>query len=671
MMNKTTLSLLALLTLLSGVFLSSCRQEEAILGEDNFILAFTLTSDGKKYEGVMDGENNIRIMLPFEIDLEGATAEYKLSEGARIIPDPRHVKDWNSEQAFNVISQNNQSRTYVIRLVHNLPEADGDVKLTNDDEVAAFVTQGINHIKGRLIIGGTSREDSVTNIDALTSIKKVDYDIIVTSRYVGNDLSGLRNVKEIGGLTINREVPNLLQVELKSLEKVYGSIYVVNDIVHTLSLPKLSSINGDIRLNLGGVEAIDFPALKSVRTLSIWGGKISSVKARELTEVRQDLDLSRLNSVGFLDVPRLKSVNGSVTISGFKALNSATLPQLEKIGGHLTIQNNDNMGDVSLPSLTSVHSLIIQGNKHLTSLNLECLTSVAQDVKIVNAAIKSLHQVAIKNIGGALELSNLSELEGVKSFVDQMENIGGDIKLGKVDLSEGIDLRRFTSKSISLSDLPALGDLILPVELESLNITGKHNAYWIQVPVISGLKTVGKLTCSNIGYEELQEELTMPDLEKAETLSLSIHNVRTLSFPKLRSLNTLSLGIVQFPFSNDKENGIMTERVSAPLLETIADKMDFNAPHLKELDMPSLKSVKQMDWVVYWPFNQNLTCTDLNGLSALEHVESINFSSLKAFMDYSFARKAVENGSLKSVSTSRNAYNPTLQDLIEGKYVKP
>lgn len=31
---------------------------------------------------------------------------------------------------------------------------------------------------------------------------------------------------------------------------------------------------------------------------------------------------------------------------------------------------------------------------------------------------------------------------------------------------------------------------------------------------------------------------------------------------------------------------------------------------LKELDMPSLKSVKQMDWVVYLLFNQNLTCTD-------------------------------------------------------------
>lgn len=671
-MNKIAKILLPLFATLGVFTISSCSKSDLILGEDNYILGFSLSADGTTYNGVFDGDNNIRIDLPFDIDLEQATVDYKISERARIIPDPHKVSNWNSEQAFKVISENGQSRTYVIRLIHEMPVMDGDVVLTNDDEVAEFAKKGINHIKGRLFIGGTAKGDSVKSIDALTSLQKVDYDIIISHRFIGSNLSGLRNIKEAGGLIIKSDVPNIIHMELKSLENVYGSISITNDVIKLVNMPKLAQINGDLILSIGGVEALELPALTQARSVSISGGKMTALKMRQLTTIKDELELTKLNSLGFLDISKLKSIkNGSLKISRFGSLFSFSLPQLESVGKDVLIQGNNSLGEVVLPELTRANNIDIQGNKHLSILNLEKLTSISGNLIISNAIIKSLNQVALHKIAGKLELNQLLELETIIPFINQLKEVG-EFKFKEVDISENLDLSALNPKRIAFEELKKIGNLILPTKLESLTITSKYGEYWDDVPTFSGLREAGDVKFSNIGYTETKELFELPDLEVVTgSISISMHNTRVISLPKLRTTNTLSLGIVHFPFNEDKENGIMNEKLSCPLLETVAEQIDFNSPHLAEVELPRLKSIKKLQFSVYWPFNQNLVCTDLNKISSLESIEEINISSLKAFTDFSFLKKAVDNGSLKTVKTGGNAYNPTLTDLQEGKFKQP
>ena len=169
-MIKTKHFVFALLTAL--LFTACSKTDEPFTGKDNYISSFSL-KQGETVLNAVISDKVITVSAPEGMTLAGATASVKLSENAKIYPDPSSITDWNDEALFAVTAYNGTQIRYKYTVVRNSIDEKGTVVLETQADVDAFGTKGITAIGGNLVIGRTTGVDSISSLAPLFQLKEI------------------------------------------------------------------------------------------------------------------------------------------------------------------------------------------------------------------------------------------------------------------------------------------------------------------------------------------------------------------------------------------------------------------------------------------------------------------------------------------------------------------
>ena len=114
--------------------------------------------------------------------------------------------------------------------------------------------------------------------------------------------------------------------------------------------------------------------------------------------------------------------------------------------------------------------------------------------------------------------------------------------------------------------------------------------------------------------------------------------------------------------------------MSFPNLEKVTGRLRLFGKFLETIHLPKIKTVGRLEIGGSYSGWQNEKLTNVDFLSTLNSVETLEIKFCKFLTDYSGLKKAVESGGInESIWNKRtvhsNAYNPTFDDLKAGKYV--
>ena len=294
--------------------------------------------------------------------------------------------------------------------------------LTTDEEVRAFAEKNISRIRGNLIIGKESGADSIKNIDALTYLKKVDYRVIINPTYKGRDLSGLRNVTEVGELRIN-DNKFVQDLTLKSLQIVYEDLFIKTDTLREIHFPELVRINGNVRIEASRITGLDLPRLETVSGFSLKGDRLSLLRAKKLEGITGDFTLENLPALTRIDLPKLQQVTGNVTMKGLNTLGTFSLPVLKTVEGNFTLENSPAIVEFFIPSLERTRSFKISNNVKLSRMMVPKIEEADGDFMLSGCPFDNLNQVSVKVINGKLSLIRLTSLQDVNRFSSRCKRL--------------------------------------------------------------------------------------------------------------------------------------------------------------------------------------------------------------------------------------------------------
>ena len=663
-------SIQASLLLLLVLSVTACKEkiETPFSGNDNRILELSLTDTKEHtYVASLADENTWQIMIPSDADLSNAKVSYRISDQAQIMPKPTEIDNWNNDQAFQVRSYSGERRTYLVQIIREYGEVPNSVKLTTDEEVKAFVAKGISHIEGHLIIGAPIGADSISNVDALTSLEKVDYDIIVNPTYKGEDLSGLRNVKEAGGVILRSQ--KLKDATFKNLNVVYDNVDITGNALTKFGMPNATQINGKLKVNKVACNEIDLPLMETIGAVEIsFCDFVSTVTLRNLKSISGDLVIKNLNKLGTLTAPKLETINGNMTFNNLHVFGVLSLNKLVSVenvaflGVNITelyLNELKRCGELSI-NATSLRTLIAP---HLKEIN--------GNFSLVGCGVSNLNQLGVEKIYGKLSFSNLSNLQDIENLCRQLKEVK-EVSLIDVNADGKWSFSNSGVQKINIERCRNVEELILPKVMTKIEIKGDGMMQLKQLIKMSGIEEVSEnFIISNYHLATPQEIQIL--LTKAGEIKVGCSNILSLSFPLLEEAKNIEYNYIPAAYDGKKKEiqaQYAMQKLAAPKLQSV-QKMSFNLHDLEMLDMPQLKTIKERLTVqCHYPKNANSVLKNLNGLSALENIKEIQFNNLIVFNDYSFLKKAVANGSLTSVKINGSFYQPSLEDLKAGKFIQ-
>lgn len=661
------------------VSLTSCEDDDSLFsGNENYITSFRLVQQGDSYAGIIKGDSLI-LSIPENLSLEGAIMEILCSENARISPDPGEVEDWGKLQNFTVTAYNNTQRVYKYIVRRTLTGSEGDVRLTSVEDLEAFAAQGINKVNGNLVIGkeeGTVKEDSLTSLAALASLKEVVGTVTINPTYAGTSFAGLENLEQVGGLVMGRVIQNatiglrwIREIELPNLKKVASELTFRADTVETLSLPALEKVGRNLSIQIKDVKDIDFSALSvigenlsmkvngvlnapeklSFPKLSLIGNQLAlsnvyRVKELAFPELKSAtaIKLEQMNAVETLDFTQLEQVADYFELWWTHQVKEMNFPSVKSLGG-FKIYYIQNLEKVSLESLTEVglRGFSIDASDKIQELSLPALTRVKGDFVLTRMAITEVSSLrALKEVDGNFDFSSMSALTVFDGFPNLTINGIPGISFSGIE----------EVQNVSVSNMPA-------------TITGRVEYNF------PGLKKIGTLSVSQ-AYGASLGVLRFPDLtEISGKLTLSEgfgQKVQPTEFPVLRIVNNMTYtGIcdaLRFPALEEVtgELNIKTSYVNGSLVSM-----------LQEIYTPVLKKVGILVLTTYSK-NQDSWCnnvlTNLDCFRALENVGVINIEYQLGLVSFKGLEKAI--GGLTDDTSwvvGHNAYNPTFEQAKNGE----
>ena len=661
------------------VSLTSCEDDDSLFsGNENYITSFRLVQQGDSYAGIIKGDSLI-LSIPENLSLEGAIMEILCSENARISPDPGEVEDWGKLQNFTVTAYNNTQRVYKYIVRRTLTGSEGDVRLTSVEDLEAFAAQGINKVNGNLVIGkeeGTVKEDSLTSLAALASLKEVVGTVTINPTYAGTSFAGLENLEQVGGLVMGRVIQNatiglrwIREIKLPNLKKVASELTFRADTVETLSLPALEKVGRNLSIQIKDVKDIDFSALSVIgENLSMKVNGVLNAPEKlsfpKLSLIGNQLALSNVYRVKELAFPELKSAT-AIKLEQMNAVETLNFTQLEQVAdyfelwwthqvkemnfpsvkslGGFKIYYIQNLEKVSLESLTEVglRGFSIDASDKIQELSLPALTRVKGDFVLTRMAITEVSSLrALKEVDGKFDFSSMSALTVFDGFPNLTINGIPGISFSGIE----------EVQNVSVSNMPA-------------TITGRVEYNF------PGLKKIGTLSVSQ-AYGASLGVLRFPDLtEISGKLTLSEgfgQKVQPTEFPVLRIVNNMTYtGVcdaLRFPALEEVtgELNIKTSYVNGSLVSM-----------LQEIYTPVLKKVGILVLTTYSK-NQDSWCnnvlTNLDCFRALENVGVINIEYQLGLVSFKGLEKAI--GGLTDDTSwvvGHNAYNPTFEQAKNGE----
>ncbi|RNC64500.1 hypothetical protein D7D25_11385 [Proteiniphilum sp. X52] len=677
------------------LFTFAACEKDPFNGTDNHMLEFSLQqADGTTYGGEIAG-NTVQLYIPSSVDKADLTAKYVLSELATVSPDPATVKDWSTEQTFTVTSFNGAQRQYSVKVATKDVMLGESVYLRTDKDVEEFAAKKIEIINGNLIIGAPAGTDSISNIDALAGLKEVRYKLTVNPTYKG-DLQALQNLKSIGSLLVNGSPKQL----------------------KTIELPKLEYIRGALSLQSDSIAKIGFPALVSVENISMTSVGLTEFSTPELRVM--DNFNCRLPQLDKLDMKKVETIargfnlNGGFSWQDYKqvtpTIKELLLPALTRCEG-MTIGTFLALETIDVSKLTQTNAITFSNLPAVTTIKLNELNTITTNLHAeTNMSTHANPQLAIfeapklETVGGEMNLEAFVNLKTVKfpmlktadKFriltsvqhwdMGKLEEVGilyaynyvpsifknlkkiGSLSMDKSPYEGEMDLSHIefgNSISIIMRDAG-----ITAIKLPK-TFNGNEGLFEINLASNPSIKTLPQIT----GLEECKrfqisnapgvDEVVLPSsLRKvSEQLSISA-GARSVSGERLQEIGALTLSA----------NNLTS--MSFPNLETVTGKLSLFGKFLESIQLPKLTSVGRLEIGGSYSGWQNEKLTNLNFLSTLSSVGTLEIKFCKFLTDYSGLKKALDSGSITAENWTAktvhdNAYNPTFEDLKAGRYVKP
>lgn len=368
-------------------------------------------------------------------------------------------------------------------------------------------------------------------------------------------------------------------------------------------------------------------------------------------------------------LPALESVVGTASFSDMSSIGSLAMTELHSVGG-LTIKNCKEISIVELPGLISCGETSVDANK-VNKLNIASLKDVLGDMTLSNLLIEELDLSQINFNGNTLTLqcARLNKIVGPETFNGSLLLLPKSCRLTEFTL-EGISNIQgdFQCKDYSyvkefvMPFIRVAGDMTIALNSGSVNTAAEIEFPKLQE--IGGTLTLGSNSnANNIAFPSLKKILgscsvTTTDLKNDieftnlesigtdgadEQIKFEIEATNILC-PKLKTINgKFDIATSSFMF------GMEVDKVSYPNVESISENLSITCPYsdfgsngILSIDFSGLKSVK--------------------GISISGQGDVTDFSSFK----YLFENNVLTGESQWSVREC--AYNPTYQDMKNGKY---
>jgi hypothetical protein len=349
----------------------------------------------------------------------------------------------------------------------------GNVRISNQQELNDFIDQKITQINGHLTIGHEATEspvsnDEISDISGLNILSEISGNLTILGNNELTNLGGLENLKQVGGQLIIAFNPKLVQIDaLEALENISGALrlefndnlsnvealnnlrgissfnFIRNPLVTKLFQFSPNTLLNEVKI-AGNERLSDLTGLRQASMVSLQIAANAS-----LTDLRGLEATTHLNSLSILQNKTLASLNGLDNLRriehALQIEENSVLTDLEGMGQleHgpviLKVVKNEKLQSIDRFSMTPTAStefisVNIQSNPELTSIApLKELTTLDQvqiydNQKLTNLEpLRNLRHVKHLNIIFNGSLTNLVGLEQLREV--EILNISGNRNL--------------------------------------------------------------------------------------------------------------------------------------------------------------------------------------------------------------------------------------------------
>ncbi|MFV0538463.1 MAG: hypothetical protein ACK5M3_14010 [Dysgonomonas sp.] len=694
-----------LLSLLGTIFFSACGDDSDFNGSDSYVTSFQLKQGDITLNASISADQ-ILITAPDNLSLSGATVNFVVSENASIDPKPETITDWDTDRSFVVTAHDGTKSTYNYHVQRNASSLEGDIVLLTQEAVEEFAALKLTQVNGNLTIGASTGADSIHSLKSLSGLKTIGFSIIINPTYAGKNLEGFENIEKIGSLQIG-DVKQLKNVDFPKLKSIMTDLNIVRGSVKYLNFPELKNIDKGLQIQYTDtLTSMSFPKLQSVV---------------ENVNIEASWSTNKLEAVNF---PSLEKVGGKLNVSQWQQVTEVKFPLL-KNAVTLSVLSLAKAKTVSFPQLASVYDMTVSACYVLTDMDFSSLKTVSGNFRIENISIanmgglkalssitgefyasnlsglKSSKEMALKSVGGRIYISSWPLLEDNIDGLASLNQIGGDIIISQIPFKKFSGFSLTKANKISLYGYV---ETINEIDLRNVTMTGLELSN-----ISSAFALKGKDVCdfdvtwsdcniaSLVGFKELkslnfsinedsQTEATLNIEKVSNNLTFSTYYLQKASLPNLKEVGgTFNLSSppkeIELPLLAKLGSGNLTvssmKKFSLPSLKTVEGNLtivsgNYNGDELEEISMPLLTTVNgTLDVSGYSNYYGNTKLKNLNGFSALTSVKGIKIAYNTSLTDFSGLKNILSSITASSWSVTYNAYNPTFQDMQDGKYVKP
>lgn len=704
------------------LLVSSCRKEDnTFKGTDNIIASFQLKKGDLVLKAAITPDS-ISVIAPENMVLTGVAATVVLSERAKISPDPAGIEDWSIAHEFVVTSYSGAKRTYRYSVTRNVIAADGDILLVRQADVDSLAALGVSKINGNLTVGQKTGADSIYSLAALSAITNITGSLVINPTFAGHNLAGLQNVESVGSLLFGPAfgtytVGVLTFIDTLSLPKLntVRTDFVLNgNGFKVLDMPSLKNVDGSLQfLYLDSITQIKLPVLEqALGSLIILGS-------------------GQENKLSSIEFPALKKA-GDIQVAQLPNLNSISFTAL-KDAQSFVITNNQKLTAINAAAVTAVYGNVDFSNDGLvTKLELVALEKIAGNFTIENLfALENLDGLSVlKSVGGQLRLNNLSALTAWNGL-KKLETISGNCQLMGIPLLNdpnleglqslmhvggdmmmyGVAFKKFTGfKLTKLKFLNIYGSDDSPIE--SIDISGVD----VQERIVIGnmpkqVKLKGKDVCTAAlflegaavsieGFKEVKDMTftyylgespvpvqSFPMQKITGNLTIAVLGFNEVTLPNLTEIHGKSqidgYGATAIEFHNLSIAGEMNLNIGGsgvdvftiPALEKVKGDLviatGLYSGSIGDLQFPKLKTIEgRLSLLGANEYYGNTRMTNLNGFSALTSAQGIDVHYNLELKDYSGIKNVLSSFTAEQWSVFGNAYNPSHEDLQNGKFIE-
>lgn len=312
--------------------------------------------NGIEYSGIISG-NTITVCIPEEVDPNpnSLKAEYTLSEGATIYPNPESIGDWNTENTFNVTSVNTDNEKEWVVRIRRSDEGEflTPVQISSQKALEEFAALGYRKLNSLTIADGA---EPVTDLSPLNGIEEVSSSL--TIRNVTAPTVEMTGLQIVGNLNVNSYL-TLEKVSFPALRRSLGSLYIGDE-----------PDNGSVPQIHNELKTVEFPSLTYVAgSFTVyWCQNVETVNTYKLSHVGKDyvIDTGMLADWSMLKSLRKIPGNLRLFVSSIKSMEGFGITS---IGGSFFFSAGETASLRPLECLKSVESLSINGGDNITSLD--------------------------------------------------------------------------------------------------------------------------------------------------------------------------------------------------------------------------------------------------------------------------------------------------------------